>query len=160
MSRSDQFRPSNRVETVQIHQEFVNIPVRRYVNDEQAAKREKALHRTLHNRNIAEQDMREQVRDALYTPAYTGPVGTHRKGEDTMPSREEVYGSATEPDLQHIERVHIEHVLYNKRPVAQIEKDAIRLLARQRYASRLRAEELAERSARELGFGGREGVYV
>lgn len=84
MSGTDEYRPSKRIEVVQVRQEFVNVPVRKYVGMEHDEKRAAASARVLHNADAAEQDWREQIADALLTPEYTGPVGTRRnKAEHT-----------------------------------------------------------------------------
>lgn len=49
---------------------------RREVQRVHEDKRANVEARVLRNREVADLDMREQVRDALYTPEYTGPVGT------------------------------------------------------------------------------------
>lgn len=49
---------------------------RRSVQRERKDKRVATQARVLHNKAVADLDMREQVQDALFTPAYTGPVGT------------------------------------------------------------------------------------
>lgn len=151
MSGSDQYRPSNRIEVVQVHQEFVNVPVRKYVGMEHDEKRAAASARTLRNQDIAEQDWREQVQDALLKPAYTGPVGTKRKPE-RMPSREEV-GSVV-----------IEHVVSEDTNMRKAEKALAARKAKQQQArealAQIHQDQVREANMHDLGFGARTGVYL
>lgn len=117
---------------------LVNNEARREVQRNHEDKRANAEARVLRNREVADLDMREQVRDALYSAPYEGPVGT--RVQDTPV-----------PDC---ESVTIEPVVPTHKTVRKTEQELREEIRRVR-ASRMRDEQDIERIAREHGFGQR-----
>ena len=164
---------------------------RREVQRNHEDKRANVEARVLRNREVADLDMREQVRDALYTPAYTGPVGTrlpewervllHTHGIECLGGASEVrlahtceygckvyatskcgelifhssiYGHTTYSVEVVPAPVKVQHAVPTTRTVRKT-ADELREEIRRVRASRLRAEQNLEASAREHGFGQR-----
>jgi hypothetical protein len=185
MSGTDKYRASTRVEVVQVHQEFVNVPVRTYVNMERNDKRQQVEARVRHNQEVADLDMREQVRDVLFSAPYTGPVGTHRPDTSFasyLPSRSEVefsvlhgshevrisgckYGCKvmrTDEGREYVFHSAVYgHDVSSVEPVKR-ERVKVQHVApkRVRIADSERENYRREREMRDLGFGARYGVHL
>lgn len=113
---------------------IANDEQRREVQRKHEDKRANTQARVLHNREVADLDMREQVRDALFSAPYTGPVGT--RVQDTPM-----------PDCESVSEVVVQHVVPQR--------------ARMNESNRREREEFhLEREMRALGFGGRYGITL
>jgi hypothetical protein len=110
-------------------------------NDNRTDKREQVLARVRHSAKVANLDMREQVRDALFSQ------------EIALPLR------ASLVDMPDCESVTIEHYVSSSRMVRKTEEE-LRAEIRRVRASRLRNEQHIEQDAREHGFGQRMSGVV
>lgn len=192
MSRSDEYRQSKHTDHVLVRADWlpsavvVPVPVRNYVNRERQDKRVAVEARTLHNREIADLDMREQVREALFSAEYTGPVGTKMAewervllGKDEpmdWSSTQEVrltdcmYGCKVYRDANGKESIlHSETYGHEASWIEQVfvpEPAPVKVQhvipKRERMSNnkRERDERSLEREMRDLGFGGRYGIHL
>lgn len=157
---------------------------RRSVQMNREDKRAQVQARAHHNADLADLDMREQVRDALFSAPYTGMTGTHRPDTSfasNLPSRTEVefsvlhgshevrmsgckYGCKVMRTPEGREYVFHSsvygHDVSSVQPVTERVKVQHVVSKRVRVSSEERDNYRREREMRDLGFGARYGVHL
>lgn len=158
---------------------------RRSVQMNREDKRAQVQARALHNADLADLDMREQVRDALFSAPYTGMTGTHRPDTSfasDLPSRTEVefsvlygthevrlsgckYGCKVMRSDEGREYVFHSSVYgHDASSVEPVKRERVKVQhvvsKRVRVSSTERDNYRREREMRDLGFGARYGIHL